>query len=77
VRAGKELAIELRFRTTRPAPAYLNGAYPSYFIYGPVVFSNATDDFVSMLARAEAALSNLGSPLSPGGDQRRSQGNNW
>ena len=64
VRAGKELAIELPVSNDRPRLLpYLNGAYPSYFIYGPVVFSNATDDFVSMLARAEAALSNLGSPL--------------
>ena len=40
-----------------------------------MVFSNASDDFVSMLTRVEAALSNLGSPLvARRGDQPAFQG---
>jgi S1-C subfamily serine protease len=52
VRGGKELQLEL------PAPADyplvippLNGAYPSYFVYGPVVFSEATADFLSGVSK--------------------------
>jgi len=72
VRAGKELAIELPVSADRPRLLpYLYGAYPSYFIYGPMVFSNASDDFVTMLtslpqgrgAMVATALSYLGSPL--------------
>jgi S1-C subfamily serine protease len=48
VRAGKEVTIELPVSPNRPEviPG-LNGAYPSYFVYGPLVFSTATKEFVS------------------------------
>ena len=50
VRAGKELKLEVPVPSDRELviPA-LNGAYPSYFIYGPVVFSSATTEFVGGL----------------------------
>jgi hypothetical protein len=37
----------------------LNGAYPPYFIYGPIVFSVATEDFIAAFTsqRGGAALS--------------------
>jgi S1-C subfamily serine protease len=48
VRDGKELNINLpvseNFQRLIPN---LNGAYPSYFIYGPMVFSAATEEFLS------------------------------
>jgi hypothetical protein len=47
----------------------LNGDYPSYFIYGPLVFSNATKDYLNGYAFGNNAPSDLrwfidkGSPL--------------
>ena len=44
----------------------LNGGYPSYFIYGPIVFSRATAEFTAYLAGNAGALnaySYLASPL--------------
>jgi hypothetical protein len=44
----------------------LDGGYPSYFIYGPVVFSRATAEFVGALGSNLAginALSFIGNPL--------------
>ena len=48
VRAGKELKVTLPVSADYPRliPG-LEGAYPSYFIYGPLVFSAATDEFTS------------------------------
>jgi S1-C subfamily serine protease len=47
VRAGKELQIELPVTSNRPELIPdLKGAYPSYFIWGPLVFSSATRQFV-------------------------------
>jgi S1-C subfamily serine protease len=70
VRAGKEMKINLPVAADYPMliPA-LNGAYPSYFIFGPLVFSAATQEFLGGLlqARMGAAimvrLSASGSPL--------------
>jgi S1-C subfamily serine protease len=39
---------------------YLKGTYPSYFIYGPLVFSEATDEYVGILAQLPNALRVLG-----------------
>lgn len=70
VRAGRQLKINLPVSADYPKliPG-LNGAYPSYFIYGPLVFSAATSDFVAGLLQARygaaimARLSASGSPL--------------
>ena len=70
VRAGQSRAIELPVLRRRPRLLpHLQGAYPSYFIYGPMVFTNATDDIVAAMAAnqrgpaAIAMLSIAGSPL--------------
>jgi S1-C subfamily serine protease len=70
VRAGKELKIDLPVSAEYPRliPG-LDGAYPSYFIYGPLVFSTATSDFLGGLLQARngaavmVRLSANGSPL--------------
>ncbi|MES2697343.1 MAG: trypsin-like peptidase domain-containing protein [Verrucomicrobiota bacterium] len=46
VRAGDEIKVEIPVAARRPALIPdLDGAYPSYFIYGPIVFSSATNIF--------------------------------
>jgi len=70
VRAGKEMKINLPVSADYPRliPG-LDGAYPSYFIYGPLVFSTATDDYLGGLLRTKygmavmARLSDSASPL--------------
>jgi S1-C subfamily serine protease len=70
VRGSKEQRIDLPVTTKHPSIVPdLDGAYPSYFVYGPLVFSNATSRFVWSLARGSqgaevvAALATAGSPL--------------
>jgi S1-C subfamily serine protease len=70
VRAGKEVRIELPVSPKRPmVTPDLGGDYPSYFIYGPLVFSTATDQFVRSVmgynqgARWTSWLIVRGSPL--------------
>ena len=72
VRAGKEEAVELPVAAERPRLLpFLYGTYPSYFIYGPLVFSNASENFVAFMtglpqgrgAVVERALSELGNPM--------------
>jgi hypothetical protein len=68
LREGKSLAINLPVTPDRPKlMPYLYGQYPRSFIYGPLVFSVATEEFLGMLSSANpavlAALSNIGSPL--------------
>ncbi len=70
IRDGKELKLELPVKTNYPRVIPdLNGAYPSYFVYGPLVFSSATAEFLGGLSRLGASsallsrLSLLGSPL--------------
>ncbi|HEV2437206.1 MAG TPA: trypsin-like peptidase domain-containing protein [Verrucomicrobiae bacterium] len=47
VRAGKPIQVELPVSPKCPlVTPNLGNAYPSYFIYGPLVFSTATDQFV-------------------------------
>ena len=67
VRAGKTMRVEVP--ATGPRPLLipdLDGGYPSYFAYGPVVFTRATNEFLSFLvtsAPAMNAFSFNGSPL--------------
>jgi hypothetical protein len=63
VRAGKEMLVELPV-----SPAYprivsdLHGNYPPFFLYGPMVFSIATQEFISeMTAVNKGQWSNLAS----------------
>jgi len=70
VRAGKEMKINLPVSASYPQliPG-LDGGYPSYFIYGPLVFSAATDEYLSGLLRTEygaailAKFDEMGNPL--------------
>jgi S1-C subfamily serine protease len=50
MRAGKEIQIELPLPKNHPKLIPdLNGSYPSYFVYGPLVFSSATGQFMDGL----------------------------
>lgn len=64
VRAGKSLQIQLNTPNTRPLliPS-LEGEYPPYFIYGPMVFSKATLQIYQFLGSHAATLSVHHSPL--------------
>jgi hypothetical protein len=64
VRGGEAKPIELPVSARRPMLIPdLEGTYPSYFVYGPVVFSTATQLFLGGLNNAAAALAAAGSPL--------------
>ncbi len=61
VRAGKVMTLQLPVSVEHPTLiADLHGSYPSYFIYGPLVFSRATWQFISGLATNAGALRALG-----------------
>jgi S1-C subfamily serine protease len=67
VRGGSTMHIELPVPTVRPLLIPdLQGEYPSYFIYGPIVFSKATSGFLAAVngnAALMSSLSFLGNPL--------------
>jgi S1-C subfamily serine protease len=64
VRGGKKLSVQVPLLVDRPALLKpLEGGYPSYFIYGPVVFSRASLELMSGLRGQAAALSLASSPL--------------
>ncbi len=64
IRAGAEQKIDLPLSAKRPLLIPdLDGAYPSYFVYGPMVFSTATQLFLGGLNNAAVALSGANSPL--------------
>ena len=65
VRAGQTMEIQVPVAAQREwlIPS-LNGAYPRYFIYGPMVFAAATQDFLSALGvKGYVYLATLQSPL--------------
>jgi S1-C subfamily serine protease len=64
VRAGKPLQIQVPAPPTRPmlVPS-LNGEYPPYFIYGPMVFSKATLQFTQSTGAHASVLGFIHSPL--------------
>ncbi len=58
VRGGKELTVTVPVSATRPMVVPdLMGAYPPYFVFGPIVFSTASAHFVNAL------MSSKNSPL--------------
>jgi S1-C subfamily serine protease len=66
VRAGKPLKIELPVSTNRPILAPdLHGEYPSYFVYGPIVFSRATRQFLAAFENNAGLLRVLSFVKSP------------
>ncbi len=64
VREGKELTVQVPVSAEHPAliPG-LGGKNPSYYIFGPMVFSVATEEFMSRLGNSVGYLSYMGSPL--------------
>jgi len=68
LRGGRSLAVELPVSPDRPKLLpYLHGDYPPYFIFGPLVFSVATEDFFSAFSSANpAALPVLNSLIAVG-----------
>ncbi len=71
VRAGKVLQIQLPVSAEHPTLVTdLHGSYPSYFIYGPLVFSTATWQFVSSLENNAGMMRMLGFVKSPLVDPR-------
>jgi S1-C subfamily serine protease len=68
VRGGKEIPVEVPVTPTRSLLiADLQGAYPSYFVYGPLVFSPVTMQFVGALSN-EKNGANLLLRLNAGGN---------
>jgi S1-C subfamily serine protease len=67
VRQGKPQAIELPVKNKYPMLIEsLKGRYPSYFIYGPLVFSPVTTEFAASFGGPRGltgALALIGSPL--------------
>ncbi|MEP7071157.1 MAG: trypsin-like peptidase domain-containing protein [Verrucomicrobiota bacterium] len=69
-RGGKEMSIDLPVAHERPLVIpELHGTYPPYFVYGPMVFSEATTEFLGSLPRGRESsglnimLALSGSPL--------------
>src|SRR5271154_407432 len=66
VRAGKTMQIQLPVSAEHPTLLTdLHGSYPSYFIYGPLVFSTATWQFVANFERNVNLLRALGAVKNP------------
>jgi S1-C subfamily serine protease len=66
IRAGKPLKIELPVSPDRPTLAPdLRGEYPPYFVYGPIVFSRATRQFLSLFENNANFLRGLAFVKSP------------
>jgi S1-C subfamily serine protease len=65
LRAGKSMLVQLPVSPNRPLliPS-LSGEYPPYFVYGPLVFSKATQEFIA-LVNSVAALNSLAFVHSP------------
>jgi len=69
VRAGKELKVNQPVSADYPLLIpNLNGAYPSYFIYGPLVFSAASQEYLGGLLETRfgaAIMSRLSTAANP------------
>jgi S1-C subfamily serine protease len=66
VRAGRSMKIQLPVAAQHPTLiADLHGSYPSYFIYGPLVFSPATWQFLSSFENNAGLMRMLGAVKSP------------
>ncbi len=67
VRGGREMMVELPVHRTRPMLIDdLRGAYPPYFVFGPLVFSIVTTQLVDVIAGNPHWLNQLslrGSPI--------------
>jgi len=64
VRAGKDQSIQLPVAPNRPMLiSDLQGTYPSYFVYGPLVFSAATAQFANSSGAFMGRSLFFGSPM--------------
>lgn len=61
VRDSKPLQLDVPVRSARPGliPS-LDGTYPSYFVYGPIVFTSASTEYVSGFMRNQGLGNMLG-----------------
>ena len=60
VRAGKTMKVDVPVTPNRPRlVGSLNGTYPEYFVYGPIVFSRATVEFRSYFSNNANSLNAL------------------
>ena len=61
-----EVQVELPVSPSAPVLIPdLQGAYPSYFVYGPVVFSDATGQFLAGFASSGANMTSMGIMTGP------------
>ncbi|MFZ6817834.1 trypsin-like peptidase domain-containing protein [Undibacterium sp. Ji22W] len=66
IRAGKAMQVQAPVYTARPhLIGDLQGGYPSYFIFGPIVFSRATVEYLSFLSNNAPALNGYAYNASP------------
>lgn len=66
IRSGKPMQIQAPVFTARPhLIGDLQGGYPSYFIFGPIVFSRATVEYLSFLSNNAPALNGYAYNASP------------
>jgi S1-C subfamily serine protease len=66
VRGGKTMQVQVPVAGPRPLLIRdLDGRYPSYFVYGPIVFSRATREFLSFMGANPQAISAFGFNASP------------
>jgi S1-C subfamily serine protease len=58
VRDGKSMVVEVTAHTSRPKVIpFLYHNRPSYFIFGPIAFSQATEDFLEILESGDSIVS--------------------
>ncbi len=64
VRQGKTIQIDMPVKTHNPMlMESIKGKYPSYFIYGPLVFAPVTSEFASAFGQYASILAFTGNPL--------------
>jgi S1-C subfamily serine protease len=64
IRKGRSITVELPVSSMNPRLVEsLRGRYPSYFVFGPLVFSVATSEYIAGIDRLASGLSQIGSPL--------------
>ena len=57
VRQGQEMSIQLPVSPSKPKLVpYLQGGYPSYFICGPLVFSVASEELITVLTNSKNSV---------------------
>lgn len=66
VRGGKTMQVQVPVGSARQLLIPdLHGGYPSYFVYGPIVFTRATAEYLSFIAANAAALNGFSFNASP------------